>query len=81
MTSITNDGEVTNEVGVRFGTEGERAFEYVQSSILNWALVVQNKRGEYSAVVSSTLLYGSETWVGKIPSIGWLKRSHNHCIK
>ena len=41
---------------------------------------VQIKRGMYCAVVLSTLLYGSETWAVKSPSIRRLEGFHNHCI-
>ena len=60
------------------------AFECLQSSIFTIdyrALSVQIKRGAYCAVVMSTLLYGSETWGVKGPSIRQLEGFHNHCIR
>ena len=45
------------------------------------ALSVWVKRGVYCAVVMSTLLYGSETWVVKSPSMRRLEGFHNRCIR
>ena len=57
------------------------AFGCLLSSIFdNRSLSVMIKRGVYLAVVLSTLLYGSETWVVKSPSIPRLEVFHNHCI-
>ena len=39
------------------------------------------KRGVYHDVVMSTLLYGSETWVVKSPSMKRLEGFHNWCIR
>ena len=47
----------------------------------NRALSVQIKRGVYHAVVMSTLLYGSESWAVKSPSVRRLEGFHNHCIR
>ena len=65
--NITND-EVANEVGVRLG-KAARAFGYLRSSIFdNQTLSVHIRRDVYRAVILSTLLYGSETWVVKSDS-------------
>ena len=78
---IINDGEVVNEVSVRLG-KAARAFGCWRSSIFdNRGLSVMIKREVYRAVVLSTLLYGSETWVVKSPSIRRLEAFHNHCIR
>ena len=79
--NITNDGEVANEVSLRLG-KAARAFGCLRSSIFdNRGLSVMIKRGVYRAVVLSSLLYGSETWVVKSPSIRRLEVFHNHCIR
>ena len=79
--NITNDGEVVNEVSLRLG-KAARAFGCLRSSIFdNRGLSVMIKRGVYRAVVLSSLLYGSETWVVKSPSIRRLEVFHNHCIR
>ena len=79
--NITNDGEVVNEVSLRLG-KAARAFGCLRSSIFdNRGLSVMIKRGVYCAVVLSSLLYGSETWVVKSPSIRRLEVFHNHCIR
>ena len=49
MTSINNDGEVTNEVGVRFG-KAEGAFGYLQSSTFETGHLF-NRLREVSVVV------------------------------
>ena len=75
--NITNDGEVVNGMSVRLG-KAARGFGCLRSSIFdNRGLSVI---GVYCAVVLSTLLYGSETWVVKSPSIPRLEVFHNHCI-
>ena len=77
--SNTNDGEVVNKVSVHLG-KAARAFGCLRSSIFDSrGLSVIIKRGVYCAVVLSTLLYGSETWVVKSPSIPRLKVFHSHC--
>ena len=57
-----------------------RAFGSLRSSIFdNQSLSVYIKRSVYQAMVMSiaTLLYGSETWTMKSPSMGWLEGFHN----
>ena len=76
--NITNDGEVIIEVSVRLG-KAARAFGCLRSSIFdNRGLSVMIV---YHAVVLSSLLYGSETWVVKSPSIRHLEVFHDHCIR
>ena len=78
--NITSDGEIVSEVGVRLG-KAARAFGCLRSAIFdNRSLSVDLKRGVYHAVVMSTLLYGSETWVVKSPNIKCLEGFHNRCI-
>ena len=75
--NITNDGEVTNEVGVRLG-KAARAFGCLRSSIFdNQTLSVHIRRDVYHA----TLLYGSETWAVKSPGVRRLESFHNRCIR
>ena len=50
-------------------------------AIFHLCLSVQIKRGVYYAVVMSMLLYGSETWVVKGPSMRRLEGFHNCCIR
>ena len=79
--NISNDGEIVTEVSARLG-KAARAFGCLRSSIFdNKELGVQIKRGVYCAVVLSTLLYGSETWVVKGPSMRRLEGFHNRCIR
>ena len=69
--NFTNDGEVVSEVSAKLG-KAPRAFGCLRSSIFdNQACNVQIKRsrGVYCAVMTSTLLYGSETRGVKSPSI------------
>ena len=76
--NITIDSEVANEMGVRLGKTA-RTFRCLQSSIFeNQAFSVRIKRGVYHAVMSD-LLYGSETWVVKSPSVIWLE--YFQCIR
>ena len=79
--NITNDGEIVNEVSSRLG-KAARAFGCLWFSIFDKrALSVQIKKGVYRAVVMFTLLYGSETWVVKSPSIRHLEGFHNCCTQ
>jgi len=79
--NMTNDSEVANKVSTRLG-KAARAFGCLRSSIFdNRSLSVQIKRGVYRAVVMSTLLYGSETWAVKSPSIRRLEGFHNRCVR
>jgi len=79
--NITNDGEIVSEVGARLG-KAARAFGCLRSAIFdNKSLSVEIKRGVYQAVVMSTLLYGSETWVVKSPGLKRLEGFHNRCVR
>ena len=78
--NITNDGEIVSEASAGLG-KAARAFGCLRSAIFdNKSLSVDVKRGVYHAVVMSTLLYGSETWVVKSPSMKCLDGFHNRCI-
>jgi len=79
--NITNNGEIVREVSARLG-KAARAFGYLRSAIFNnRSLSVDVKRGVYNTVVMSTLLYGSETWVVKSPSMKRLEGFYNRCIR
>ena len=79
--NITNDGEIVSEVSARLG-KAARAFRCLRSAIFdNRSLSVDVKRGVYHAVVMSTLLYGSEAWMVKSPSMKHLEGFHNRCIR
>jgi len=79
--NITNDDEIVSKVSARLG-KAARAFRCLRSAIFdNTSLSVDSKRGVCHAVVMSTLLYGSETWVVKSPSMKRLESFHNRCIR
>lgn len=79
--TITDDGEVKNEIGTRIA-KASRAFGCLQKPIFqNKHLSVETKRKVYKAKVLTVLLYGVETWTIKAHSVRCLNGFYNRCVR
>ena len=79
--TINSMGEVSHDIKDRVAN-ASRAFGILRKAVFNDKdLHVKTKAKVYSAVVLSTLLYGSETWTTKQIDIQKLESFNNRCLR
>ena len=61
--SITNDGDIRNEINIRIGKAGA-AFRNMSKVWSNGTISLRTKIRLYDSIITSILLYGSESWKG-----------------
>ena len=61
--NITNDGDIRNEINIRIGKAGA-AFRNMSKVWSNRIISLRTKIRLYDSIVTSILLYGSESWKG-----------------
>ena len=78
--SITNDGDVRGEIGIRIGKAGA-AFRDMNKVWSNENISLKTKIKLYDSIITSILLYGSESWKGLKEIEERVRRFESGCLR
>ena len=78
--NIANDGNVRSEIGVRIGKAGA-AFRDMNKVWSNENISLKTKNKLYESIITSILMYGSESWKGLIEIEERVRRFESGCLR